>query len=75
MPVTKCGMNIPKKKSSIITKGFLINELATFKQEVQFDYKDMVRNIIYSTHSCMFHSIFFRKKNQGIKSDTAQQYG
>ena len=52
-------------------EGILINELATFKAEVQFDKKDMARNIIYSSHRCMFDSIFCGK-TEGIESDTPE---
>jgi len=49
-----------------------MDELATFKKEVQFDSKDMFRNIIYSSHGCMRHILFFRQKDQGIEPDPAQ---
>jgi hypothetical protein len=52
-------------------EGILINELATFKAEVQFDKKDRVRNIIYSSHRCIFDSIFCGK-TEGIESDAPE---
>jgi hypothetical protein len=55
-------------------EGILINELAAFKAEVQFDKKDMARSIIDSSHRSKFDSIFFRK-NEGIESDTPEQNG
>ena len=39
--------------------------------EVQFDKKDMARNIIYSSHRCIFDSIFCGK-TEGIESDTPE---
>jgi hypothetical protein len=48
-----------------------INELATFKAEVQFEEKDRVRNSNYFSHRCMFDSIFCGK-TEGIESDTPE---
>jgi hypothetical protein len=39
-------------------KGILINKLVTLEAEVQFDKKDMARNIHCFSHRCMFDSIF-----------------
>ena len=52
-------------------KGILINKLVTLEAEVQFDKKDMVRNIICSSHRCIFGSIFCGK-TEGIESNTAE---
>jgi hypothetical protein len=52
-------------------EGILVSELANFKAEVQFDKKDMVRNVMYSSHRCMLDSIFCGK-TKGIESDTAE---
>jgi len=60
----KISLNILKFQK----KGILINELAIPEAEVQFDKKDMARNINYSSHRCIFYGIFFRK-TKGIESD------
>ena len=52
-------------------KGIAINKLVTLEAEVQFDKKDMARNIIYSSHRCMLDSIFCGK-TEGIESDTPE---
>ena len=52
-------------------KGILINELVALEAEVQFDKKDMARNIICSSHRCIFDSIFCGK-TEGIESDTPE---
>ena len=52
-------------------KRILINELATFKAEVQFGKKDMARNIIYPSHRCIFDGIFCGK-TEGIESDAPE---
>jgi hypothetical protein len=52
-------------------KRILINKLVTLEAEVQFEKKDMARNIIYSSHRWIFGSIFFRK-TEGIESNTPE---
>ena len=52
-------------------KGILINKLVTLEAEVQFDKKDMVRNIISSSHRCIFGRIFCGK-TESIESNTAE---
>jgi hypothetical protein len=52
-------------------KGILINKLVTLEAEVQFDKKDMARNITYSSHRCIFECIFFGK-TEGIESDSPE---
>jgi hypothetical protein len=60
-----------KYKRSALHERIPVNETATFKAEVQFDKKDMARNIIYSSYRCMLDSIFCGK-TEGIESDTAK---
>ncbi len=50
---------------------FLSTNLATFKAEVQFDKKDMVRNSTDSSHRRIFDSVFCGK-TEGIESDTPE---
>jgi hypothetical protein len=52
-------------------KGILINKLVTLEAEVQFGKKDMARNVIYSSHRCIFDSIFCGK-TEGIESDAPE---
>lgn len=61
-------------KVAALRGRILVNQLATFRAEVQFDKKDMARNINYSCHRCMFDRIFCGK-TEGIESDTPEQNG
>ena len=58
-------------KAAALRGRILVNGSTTFKAEVQFDKKDMARNIIYSSHRCMLDSIFCGK-TEGIESDTPE---
>jgi hypothetical protein len=64
-----CVCNI--LKAAVLRGRILINELAAFKAEVQFDKKNMACNSNYFSHRCIFNSIF-SGEIEGIESDTPE---